>query len=506
MRRDTGTTKSVWTAVNAPHLDPLTGDQTCDVCVIGAGIAGLTTAYQLSTSGASVVVLEDGSVGGGETGRTTAHLSHALDDRYYKLEKIRGKDIARLAAESHTAAIAKIKSIIESEAIDCDFERLDGFLFVPPKRSTRPLKRELEAAHRAGLSAVELVDHGPFSSFDTGQCLRFPNQGQFHPMKYLSGLVEAIRRNNSRLFTEAHVSDVKGGSPARIDTQTGHVVRAGAVVVATNTPITDVVSIHTKQFPYRTYAIGATVPSGSIPHVLCWDNLDPYHYIRMFGDDILIVGGEDHKTGQEDDPAKHFRTLERWTRSRFPIQEVRFRWSGQILETMDGLAFIGKDPSGLENVYIATGDSGMGMTHGTIAAMLLSDLIQGRDNPWIEAYDPNRKAIRGFKDFLKENVNVAGQYTDWITGGDVQGIDEIRAGTGAIVRDGASKVAVYRGDDGQVHTMSATCTHLGCIVNWNNVEKTWDCPCHGSRFDALGKVVNGPATRDLAGVDLRKTA
>jgi glycine/D-amino acid oxidase-like deaminating enzyme/nitrite reductase/ring-hydroxylating ferredoxin subunit len=450
--------------------------------------------------------LKTGLLAAGETGRTTAHLTHALDDRYFHLAKIRGKDITRLAAQSHTEAISRIESIINSEGIDCDFERLDGYLFLPPGRSQRTLKRELAAAQQAGLTEVELVDRSPLTTFDTGPCLRFPRQGQFHPMKYLSGLVDAIRRNKSRLFTHAQVSDVKGGNPTRVETQQGHVVRARAVVVATNTPITDVVSIHTKQFPYRTYAIGAKVPADSVPHALWWDTLDPYHYIRMQGSETIIIGGEDHKTGQEDEPRKRFQSLERWARKRFPIEEVKFRWSGQILETMDGLAFIGKDPSGLENVYIATGDSGMGMTHGTIAAMLLSDLIAGRTNPWTEVYDPNRKAVRGFADFVRENLNVASQYADWVTPGDVDSTNEIQPGHGAVIRDGASKVAVYREDKGELHTMSAVCTHLGCIVNWNGVEKTWDCPCHGSRFDSLGRVVNGPATRDLAPVNLRKTA
>ena len=506
MPRDTGTTSSVWTDTPSPRVDPLQGDQNCDICVIGAGIAGLTTAYLLSLSGASVVVLEDGSVGGGESGRTTAHLTHALDDRYFRLEKIRGKDVARLAAESHTQAISRIESIIESEGIDCDFERVDGFLFVPPKRSIRILRRELDASHRAGLRGVEIVESGPLTSFDTGPCLRFPRQGQFHPMKYLSGLVDAVRRNGSYLFTNAHVNDVKGGKPARVQTQEGHVVRANAVVVATNTPITAVVSIHTKQFPYRTYAIGATVPPDSIPRALYWDTADPYHYIRMQGLDTLIVGGEDHKTGQDESPARRFRNLERWAQKRFPIHEVTFRWSGQVMETIDGLAFIGKDPAGLENVYIVTGDSGMGMTHGTIAGMLLSDLISGRENTWTEVYDPNRKPVLGFADFVQENLNVAVQYTDWLTAGDVAAVDQVPPGHGAILRDGASKVAVYRAETGEVFSMSAVCTHLGCVVNWNSLEKTWDCPCHGSRFDSMGKAISGPATTDLSPVPLRKIA
>ena len=201
-----------------------------------------------------------------------------------------------------------------------------------------------------------------------------------------------------------------------------------------------------------------------------------------------------------------FRKLERWARKRFPIVDVKYRWSGQVIETMDGLAFIGKDPSGLENVYVVTGDSGMGMTHGTIAGMLLSDLVIGRENPWAEVYDPEPKAGRGVGGVPKENVNVAAQYTDWVTGGDVSTMDEIAAGSGAIVRDGTSKLAIYRTDDGELHAMSAACTHLGCVVNWNKAEKSWDCPCHGSRFDAYGKVINGPATKELAAVDARKIA
>ena len=506
MRKATESTTSVWTDAPPPTLPTLDGNQTCDVCVIGAGIAGLSTAYMMSKSGSSVIVLEDGGVGGGETGRTTAHLTCALDDRYFHLEKVRGKKIAMLAAESHTAAISRIESIVNSEGIDCDFQRLDGFLFLPPKRSLRDLKRELEASHRAGLSGVELLDRAPVESFDTGPCLRFPRQGQFHPMKYLSGLVEALRRNGARLYTGAHVTKVEGGSPVRVETQTGHVVSAGATVVATNSPITDVVSIHTKQFPYRTYAIGATIAPGAVTRALFWDTQNPYHYVRLAADDLLVVGGEDHKTGQEDDPKSHFRRLVSWAKKRFPIQDVKYRWSGQVLETMDGLAFIGKDPAGLENVYVITGDSGMGMTHGTIAAMLLSDVIMGRENPWSEAYDPSRKPVKGLPAFLKENVNVAAQYTDWLTGGDVSSVDEIHPGAGAILRDGASKQAVYRSDDGALHAMSAVCTHLGCVVQWNKAEKSWDCPCHGSRFDALGKVINGPASKDLAPVEVRKIA
>jgi glycine/D-amino acid oxidase-like deaminating enzyme/nitrite reductase/ring-hydroxylating ferredoxin subunit len=479
---------------------PLQGDRKTEVCIIGAGIAGLTTAYHLVREGKSVIVLDDGPAGGGETSRTTAHLANALDDRYVELEKIHGTDVTRLVAESHTSSIDRIESIVKAECIDCDFQRLDGYLFVPPKRSTRILTKEIDAAQRAGLYDVELVDRAPLASFDTGPCLRFPRQGQFHPLKYLSGLMKAIQRDGGQIFTDTRAVNVRGGNPVRVETKAGHTVTAAAVVVATNSPFIDVVSVHTKQHAYRSYVIGAAIAHGSVAPGLYWDTLDPYHYVRCH-EDVLIVGGEDHKTGQDDNPSKRFRRLERWARERFPIGEVKFRWSGQVMETIDGLAFIGKDPGGMENVYIATGDSGMGMTHGTIAGMLLPDLIAGRENRWSAVYEPSRKRIRTLTGYVKENVNMAAQYADWVTPGDVQSIEQIPSGEGAIIREGARKVAVYREANGAAHQLSAVCTHLGCIVGWNSTEKTWDCPCHGSRFDKFGKVLNGPAATDLATAD-----
>jgi Rieske Fe-S protein len=291
-------------------------------------------------------------------------------------------------------------------------------------------------------------------------------------------------------------------------------VSALAVVVATNSPFNDMVAIHTKQAAYLTYAIGAVVPRGSIPRGLFWDTLDPYHYVRLapIGPDqrdrthpeagereLLIVGGEDHKTGQARDQAQRFDRLEQWTRERFPmVEKVGFRWSGQVMETIDGLAFIGRNPGDRDNVFIITGDSGMGMTHGTIGGILISDLILGRDNPWTRLYDPSRKPVGAVGDYASENLNVAGQYADWLTGGEVSDRGEIPVGEGAVLRRGLSKVAVYREADDEYHEVSAVCPHLGCIVAWNTVEKSWDCPCHGSRFDCRGDVLNAPANRGLA--------
>lgn len=501
-----GNTRSIWMdTAESPTEPSLTERLTADVCVVGAGIAGMTTAYLLAREGKSVVVLDDGPVGGGMTGRTTAHLVNALDDRYFELERLHGEEGSRYAAESHTAAIDRVEEIVDTEKIDCEFERLDGYLFVPPRDPRKILDDELAAAHRAGLTDVEKVDRVPWDSFDTGPALRFPQQAQFHPLKYLNGLAKAIKDRGGRIYTNTHASEIEGGKQARVDTEGGGVITSSAVVVATNTPVNDLIAIHTKQAPYQTYVIGCRIPRGAVTRGLYWDTPDPYHYIRLQSVgrgpnayDVLIVGGEDHKTGQKDDSNKRFAALERWTRHRFPmVESVEYRWSGEVMEPVDGLAFIGRNPMDSDNVYIATGDSGNGMTHGTIAGMLLTDLIMGRQNPWEKIYDPSRISLRALGEFAKENLNVAAQYTDLIVGGDVDSVDEIKKDSGAVISRGLSKIAVYRDADGELHERSAVCRHLGCIVNWNSLEKSWDCPCHGSRYDALGHVTQGPANSDL---------
>ena len=509
MRSDSGYTTSVWmNTSDAPALSRLGQDVRVNVCIVGAGIAGMSTAYMLARAGRAVVVIDDGPVGGGETGRTTAHITAALDDRYYQIEKLHGEHGARLAAQSHNAAINRIEIIASQEDIDCDFERVDGYLFLGPEDKRQELERELEATHQAGLHETEIVERAPIEFWNTGPALRFPRQAQFHPLKYLNGLTRASLRDGGQIFTGAHAEKIEDGEPCRITTSDGFVITADHVVVATNTPVNDWVILHTKQAAYRTFVIGARVPRGSVPRALLWDTLDPYHYIRVQEvdsqvdsarlEDILIVGGEDHKTGQEDDAEERFRDLENWTRERFPmVKDIDFNWSGQVMEPVDCLAFIGKNPGVDQHIYIATGDSGNGMTHGTIAGMILSDLILGKENPWVKLYDPSRKTLRAAGEFLKENLNVAAQYADWGKKSEVSSYDEIEPGSGAVVRRGASKVAVFKDDNGVIHERSAVCTHLYCIVNWNSAERTWDCPCHGSRFDPYGSVVNGPAIAPL---------
>ena len=512
--RTSGATNTSWfgTAPALPTFEPLRENTTADVVIVGGGIAGLTTAYLLGKEGAKVLLLEDGELGSGETGRTTAHLSYALDEGYVTLENLFGQEGARLAADSHAVAIATIEGIVKKEKIDCDFTRLDGYLFLPKGGKSEELTDELAAAHRAGLTQVEHVQQANTSGFEPGECLRWPNQGQFHVLKYLVGLAAAVVRQGGRICTRTHVSEVHGGANARVVTEDGAEVKAKkGIVVATNTPFNDRVVMHTKQAPYRTYVVGARVPKGSVAKALYWDTAAPYHYIRVqevaagprggqTDYDLLIVGGEDHKTGQDDHPEARLRCLEEWTRERFAmVKDFEYRWSGQVMEPQDGLAFAGRNPLDSDNVYIITGDSGHGMTHGTLGAQLITDLVQGRPNPWAALYDPGRVTLKreSVQEFVRENVSVVLEYTELLTGGDVETTDEIPAGEGAVLRRGLSKVAVYKDPAGVAHECSAICPHLGCVVHWNNLEKSWDCPCHGSRFTARGELLAGPANGNL---------
>jgi glycine/D-amino acid oxidase-like deaminating enzyme/nitrite reductase/ring-hydroxylating ferredoxin subunit len=517
-----GNTASVWMGTfDSPDFPPLPRDLTTDVCVIGAGIAGLFTAYSLVKAGKKVVVLDDGPIGGGESGRTTAHLTWAMDDRIYRLESIHGEANTRLIVESHMAAVNRIEEIIRLEQIDCDFRRVDGYLFLGAGDKLEELEKELVATHRAGANDVTMVERATIADYNTGPCLKWPNQAQFHILKYLTGLANAIVAAGGEIYCGTHVSGVTGtkpGHPCKVETDDEKSVTAQAVCVCTNASISDMVQTHAKQAPYRTFVIAAVVPRGAVTPGLYWDTQDPYHYVRvqpldephpgaLKGDilyDALIVGGEDTKTGHKDDAGARWRRLEQWMRERWPVaSEVIYRWSGQVLEPNDYIAFIGRNPDGAKNIYMASGDSGQGMTHGTIAGILLTDLVMGRENPWEKIYDPRRVSLspEAIKEFAKENADVAVQYVKDFLSPDRIDEADIPRGEGRVVRHGLHKVAVFRDDSGTLHHCSAACTHLKCIVEWNSAEKSWDCPCHGSRFDPYGKVLNGPAISALEPVE-----
>ncbi len=443
-------------------------------------------------------MVERDAIGAGETSRTSAHLASALDDRFHQLERWHGKDGARIAAESHAAAVDRIEQWCARYGIACEFQRIPGYLVATEADQHRELDREFEAAARAGL-APSRTDAG-FGAL-TGPALRFDAQARFHPLRYLAGIVGAARALGAR-FVRADVRDVDGGKSPGVALADGSRIGAAAVVVASNVPFHRRFTLHTKQAAYRSYVIAARVPSGSVPDALVWDLCEPYHYARVQpagdGADWLIVGGADHKTGQETE-REPFARLQAWARRLCPaIGETAFAWSGQIIEPVDGLAFIGRDP-GEDHIYVVSGDSGNGLTHATLAAPLLTALVRGETHPWQSVYDPARKRLNGA--WLEENANVAAQYRDWLAAGDIDAVAGLAPGAGAVVRHGLHRFAFHRDDAGTLHAFSARCPHLGCAVRWNAVERSWDCPCHGSRFAAAdGRVLNGPADRGLEAI------
>ncbi|HEY9788267.1 MAG TPA: FAD-dependent oxidoreductase [Candidatus Obscuribacterales bacterium] len=487
-----------------PTFEPLAESLRCDVCVVGAGITGLTCAYLLCKEGKSVIVLDDGPLSSGETQRTTAHITNVIDDRFFEIERMHGLKKAQLALESQTAAIEQIDSIVRLESIDCDFLRLDGYLFLGERHAKSLLERELSSARRLGFQGAEMVEELPLSSSIKSPAIRFPDQAQFHVLKYLRGIVNACLRDGCRLFTETHVTGIEGDAPLYVHTQQGFFVDAESVIIATNSPITDWVKVHTKQAAYRTYVIACRIPRGSVPIALYWDTDDPYHYVRlqdMPGDPVsqmMIVGGEDHKTGQKDDGENRFEKLQQFAKTFLPSAgDAEYRWSGQVYEPVDALGFIGKDPGHKGNVYIATGDSGMGMTHGTMSGIILRDLILGRDNPWADLYNPSRKVLSASVEYLKENVNAMTQYAAFFTPPETESVSNLKAGEGRVITRDGEKIAACRDLNGTLHEHSAYCPHLRGIVAWNSLEQSWDCPVHGSRFTADGRVIDGPANEDL---------
>jgi glycine/D-amino acid oxidase-like deaminating enzyme/nitrite reductase/ring-hydroxylating ferredoxin subunit len=489
----------------ASHAKPLRANEKADTVVIGSGIAGLSTAYELAAKGHDVVVLDRGPIGQGMTARTTAHLASDSDDSFEQMIKTRGLDAAKLFYQSHAAAIDRIETIQGLESIACDFRRMNGCLFPALENDPSELDAELDAARQVGIAVSDLRGL-PFEGRNDLRYLCYSGQAAFHPTKYLRGLASAIERAGGRLYRDTPVMSVeeKAGG-VQVKTENGSTVQARHAVVATNSPVNVLVAVHSKQAPYRTYAMAFAIRRGMIPDALYWDTHDPYHYVRLSpgpGDeDYLIVGGEDHKSGEADDAEVRFDALESWSRSLLPaLGRETHRWSGQVLEPVDHAAFIGRSP-GSENVYVATGDSGQGITHGVVASLLISRLIADGSSPWTSLYEPSRKTASTLHTFINENLTAVKNYAEYLVPGELSSLDELQPGSGAIVRQRLQKIAAYRDDEGVLHLHSAKCTHLGCVVHWNSLEQCWDCPCHGSQFAPDGSVLNAPAISPLTPIE-----
>ena len=500
-------TRSIWMDVDVfPQAKQLAGDATADTVIVGAGIAGLSTAYELAMQGQKVVVLDRGPIGGGITARTTAHLSSICDDSFASLIKLRGLDVAKQFYASQTASIDRIEQIQDKEAIDCDFRRLDGFLFPAIDCDPSELDSILEGDRKVG---VEVQDGTGllFEGLQSTRCLRYANQGTFHPLSYLRGVASAIHRRGGELYANTCMQSVEEtGAGVVVTTNDGRKITADAAVIATNSPVNDRTAIHTKQAPYRTYAMAFTLPQRALPDALYWDTLDPYHYVRLHPlsetTAALIVGGEDHKSGEADDADSRFQALENWMRTLVPsLGKETHRWSGQVMETLDFMSFTGINP-GNKHIYVHTGDSGQGITHGVAGSMILSQLITTGRSAWAGAYDPSRKTLKTAGKFLSENITVVKNFAEYVAPGELKSLDELKPGCGAIVRDGLTKIAAYRAESGKLYLKSAACTHLGCHVHWNSLEICWDCPCHGSHFAVDGTALNGPAITPLADVEI----
>lgn len=500
------TTSSFWYEdVGLEQRPALTEDAECDLVVVGSGIAGLSTAYEAARWGWNVVVIDrQETIGGVMTPRTTAHLASELDDYYHYLIKAVGEDDARVYRESQVAAINRVEAICEDEKIDADFKRLDGYLVPAEAAHQADLEKEYEACLAIG-AEVEWADDPPIELPRETRALRFPSQARFHPLKYVRGLVRAIEGREARIHGKTvYVDHSEGDDGVVIETEAGPRIMAKAAVFATNSPVNDKVTLHTKQVPKRTYVIAGPVAKGSTPDALIWDTLEAYHYVRLQplsdSEDLLIVGGEDHRTGEATDMQQRFEHLEAWTRKRFPsFGDVRYRWSGQVMETVDFMPYSGRNP-GNRHIFVHTGDSGQGMTNGVAGALNIAALLFEQKARFADVFDPSRKPKAGtsLAEFLTSRVDDVKNFTEYVTGGEIGSTDELKPGQGAIVRKGISKVAAYRDEDGHLVERSASCTHVGCIVQWNPLEKCWDCPCHGSWFEPDGTVINGPAIKPLA--------
>jgi glycine/D-amino acid oxidase-like deaminating enzyme/nitrite reductase/ring-hydroxylating ferredoxin subunit len=494
-------------SASMPRFPKLDHALAVDVVVIGGGITGLTTAYLLATAGQSVALIERERCARIDTGHTTAHLTMVTDTRLHELSRAFGATHAQAVWDAGLAAIAEIDTIIREHDIACDFEWVSAYLHAPAGRADRAqtssLEEDARLATEMGFDA-DVVADVPFVG---GPGVHFDNQARVHPRKYLTGVAAAIRENGGQIFEHSAAEEFRD-DPRAVKVN-GHWIQAGDIVIATHNPLVGVAGLtsatvfQTKLALYTTYAVAARVKRGTVPDALFWDTADPYHYLRLApdrDDDLVIFGGEDHKTGQVSDTNMRYQRLEEKLRAMLPRIDIAHRWSGQVIETPDGLPYVGQMA---DHQYAATGFSGNGMTFGTLAAIMIVDAITGRRNPWAELFDPGRAAIRrGLWDYIKENADYPYyMMRDRLAGAEGKSLRAVKAGHGKVIEHHGEKVAASRASDGVLTMVSATCTHMGCIVHWNDAERTWDCPCHGSRFTPRGAVISGPAEKPLPEVD-----
>jgi len=496
-------TTPYWISGGLSKFPSVTRDLEFDVVVVGAGMAGVTAAYQLKRAGMKVALVERDQCLRGETAHTTAHLSAVTDYSFVELSKRFGVNHAQAVWDAGFAAINEIDETIRREQIDCDFAWTDGYVHTPfageTERQVSDLREEAQAASSAGFDA-EFMESIP-GLLRPG--VRFAHQAKFHPLKYLQGVLACVPGDGSCVFERTEVKEVKDGEKLSIAAGQ-HTLTAGYVVIATHVPLLGkggmfkATVLQTDLFQYNTYAIRARIKPGLLPEAMFWDLSDPYHYLRVDGDEreaFVIFGGGDHKTGQADERAR-YEELERTLLTILPGAEPTHRWSGQVIETRDGLPYIG-EPSPRQ--FAATGFSGNGMTFGTLSGMMARDAATGAKNPWQELFDINRTRIaKGLWDYVAENKDYPYYLVrDRFAGVEGKSSRAVKRGDGKVLELSGEKVAVSRDSRGALHRVSAVCTHMQCLVSWNSAESTWDCPCHGSRFTPDGKVIAGPAESPL---------
>lgn len=477
----------------------LAGDLHVDVAVIGGGITGLSVASQLKRAGATVAVLEADRVASGTTGYTTAKVTSQHNLIYHDLISRAGKDLAGQYAAANDAAIAEIAGQVKELDIECDFRRGNAHVYTSDLEKLNRIQDEVEAARSLGIQAS--FQRNTELPYPVEGSVLFSHQAMFHPRKYCLGVAASIPGDGSHVFERTRAMDVDCEDGCTVSTKTG-TVHAGHVVVATQIPFLDNGAYFARTSPARSYAIAVKL-NGPVLNDMYLSLDHPTRSLRPHvenGESYLLVGGEGHKVGQDPDTRERYQALEDWAREKFDVQSVEYRWSAQDYMAVDHVPYIGPITSKNERILIATGFNKWGMTTGVVAGMILTDTIMGRTSPWSEVFDSTRSDIRhSAKQFVTENANVAKRFVgDRLRTLKTPDVSELGLGEGGIVEANGEKVAAYRDESGKLHSVSPTCTHMGCQVTWNTAERTWDCPCHGSRFNVDGGVLQGPGIKPLA--------